>query len=99
MRGLTRTQIEVEFQPLGLRRLKGVPEPVACYRVVPRGTAGAEAAPSSGGPPVWPAPAFSLSASRPWWSLPSGRAHSSWEAPGPPRPQVPQPPGPQARWT
>jgi class 3 adenylate cyclase len=35
VRGLTRTQIEVEFQPLGARRLKGVPEPLACYRVVP----------------------------------------------------------------
>ena len=43
VRGLTRTQIEVEFQPLGLRRLKGIPEPVACYRVVARGTAGAGA--------------------------------------------------------
>jgi len=41
VRGLTRTQIEVEFQPLGSRRLKGVPEPVALYRVVPGGTAGA----------------------------------------------------------
>jgi class 3 adenylate cyclase len=39
VRALTRTQIGVDFQPLGLRRLKGVPEPVACYRVVPRGTA------------------------------------------------------------
>jgi class 3 adenylate cyclase len=44
VRGLTRTQIEVEFQPLGSRRLKGVPEPLACYRVVPRGTASAGAA-------------------------------------------------------
>jgi class 3 adenylate cyclase len=39
VRGLTRTQIEVEFQPLGSRRLKGVPEPVACYRVVARDAA------------------------------------------------------------
>ena len=38
-RGLTRTQIEVEFRPLGLRRLKGVPEPVPCYRVVARDAA------------------------------------------------------------
>jgi class 3 adenylate cyclase len=45
VRGLTRTQIEVEFQPLGSRRLKGVPEPLACYRVVPRGTVSAGAAP------------------------------------------------------
>jgi class 3 adenylate cyclase len=44
VRSITRTQIEVEFQPLGLRRLKGVPEPLACYRVVPRGTASAGAA-------------------------------------------------------
>ncbi len=43
VRGLTRTQIEVEFQPLGSRRLKGVPEPLVLYRVVPRGTVGAGA--------------------------------------------------------
>ena len=36
VRGLVRTQVEVEFQPLGARRLKGVAEPVPCYRVVPR---------------------------------------------------------------
>jgi class 3 adenylate cyclase len=37
VRNITRTQIEVEFQPLGQRRLKGVAEPIACYRVVSGG--------------------------------------------------------------
>ena len=50
VRSLTRTQLEVAFQPLGTRRLKGVPEPVACYRVVARDAAatGAPAARSAG---------------------------------------------------
>ncbi len=39
VRALTRTQIDVRFEPLGTRRLKGVAEPVACYRVL-RGGAG-----------------------------------------------------------
>lgn len=39
VRGLTRTSLEVTFEPLGARHLKGVPEPVPCYRVVPRGGA------------------------------------------------------------
>jgi class 3 adenylate cyclase len=38
VRGLTRTYLEVDFEPLGARRLKGVSEPIALYRVVPRGT-------------------------------------------------------------
>jgi class 3 adenylate cyclase len=40
VRGLTRTSLEVEFQPLGARRLKGVPEPMTLYRVVPRDATG-----------------------------------------------------------
>jgi class 3 adenylate cyclase len=53
VRGITRTQIEVEFQPLGLRRLKGVPEPLACYHVAARGTtpAGAARPTRAAGPP------------------------------------------------
>jgi class 3 adenylate cyclase len=39
VRALTRTSLEVAFEPLGTRRLKGVAEPVALYRVVPRGAA------------------------------------------------------------
>jgi class 3 adenylate cyclase len=38
VRNITRTQIDVEFQPLGLRRLKGLSEPITCYRVVPEAT-------------------------------------------------------------
>jgi class 3 adenylate cyclase len=49
VRALTRTYLDVEFQPLGLRRLKGVPEPVLCYRVAARGAAGA------GAPAAFPA--------------------------------------------
>jgi class 3 adenylate cyclase len=45
VRGLTRTSLDVAFEPLGSRRLKGVAEPVACYRVVPR-EAAAVAAPA-----------------------------------------------------
>jgi class 3 adenylate cyclase len=37
VRALTRASLEVEFEPLGARRLKGIEEPVACYRVVSRG--------------------------------------------------------------
>ena len=37
VRALTRTSVELEFEPLGTRRLKGIEEPVACYRVVSRG--------------------------------------------------------------
>ena len=59
VRGLTRTQIEVEFVSLGLRRLKGVPEPVACYRVVPRGSAAAGAPATR---PAWRRPSGLLAA-------------------------------------
>jgi class 3 adenylate cyclase len=38
VRALTRTYLDVEFEPLGSRRLKGVNEQIALYRVVPRGT-------------------------------------------------------------
>ena len=37
VRSLTRTYLEVEFEPLGTRRLKGVNEQLAIYRVVNRG--------------------------------------------------------------
>ena len=43
VRGLTRTYLDVDFVPLGARRLKGVAEPVALFRVEARavpGTAG-----------------------------------------------------------
>jgi class 3 adenylate cyclase len=35
VRALTRTYLDVEFEPLGARRLKGVNEQIALYRVVP----------------------------------------------------------------
>ena len=35
VRALTRTYLDVEFEPLGTRRLKGVNEQIALYRVVP----------------------------------------------------------------
>ena len=35
-RALTRTYLDVRFEPLGARRLKGLDEPIALYRVVPR---------------------------------------------------------------
>lgn len=38
VRALTRTYLDVEFEPLGARRLKGVNEQIALYRVVPHGT-------------------------------------------------------------
>jgi class 3 adenylate cyclase len=47
VRNITRTQIEVDFQPLGLRRLKGVAEPITCYRVVPGATARARSRPAA----------------------------------------------------
>ena len=37
VRALTRTYLEVEFEPLGARHLKGVNEQIAIYRVVPKG--------------------------------------------------------------
>jgi class 3 adenylate cyclase len=37
VRGLTRTSLPYGFVPLGARRLKGIAEPVALYRVVPEG--------------------------------------------------------------
>lgn len=39
VRALTRTYLDVDFEPLGSRRLKGVNEQIALYRVVPHGTA------------------------------------------------------------
>jgi class 3 adenylate cyclase len=38
VRALTRTYLDVDFVPQGARRLKGVNEPIAVYRVTPRGT-------------------------------------------------------------
>jgi class 3 adenylate cyclase len=40
VRSLTRTYLDVEFEPLGTRRLKGLDEPMMLERVVPRGAAG-----------------------------------------------------------
>jgi class 3 adenylate cyclase len=40
VRALTRTYLDVEFEPLGTRRLKGLDEPIAIDRVVPRASAG-----------------------------------------------------------
>jgi hypothetical protein len=37
VRALTRTYLDVDFEPLGSRRLKGVNEQIALYRVVPHG--------------------------------------------------------------
>ena len=37
VRALTRTFLDVRFEPLGTRRLKGLDEPMVLYRVVPRG--------------------------------------------------------------
>ena len=56
VRGLTRTYLDVAFEPLGARRLKGIAEPVPCYRVAPRGTAparGARGRPSGKGRRPW----------------------------------------------
>ncbi len=39
VRALTRTYLDVDFEPLGSRRLKGVNEQIALYRVVPHGMA------------------------------------------------------------
>jgi class 3 adenylate cyclase len=39
VRALTRTYLDVDFEPLGSRRLKGVNEQIALYRVVPHGAA------------------------------------------------------------
>jgi class 3 adenylate cyclase len=41
VRALTRTYLDVTFEPLGARRLKGLEEPIAIYRVVPAATPGA----------------------------------------------------------
>lgn len=38
VRGLTRTALPYGFVPVGTRRLKGIAEPIALYRVVPEGT-------------------------------------------------------------
>jgi class 3 adenylate cyclase len=43
VRSLTRTYLDVEFEPLGTRRLKGLDEPIAIDRVFPRGAAGSRA--------------------------------------------------------
>jgi class 3 adenylate cyclase len=40
VRSLTRTYLDVEFEPLGTRRLKGLDEPIGIDRVFPRGAAG-----------------------------------------------------------
>ena len=40
VRSLTRTYLDVEFKPLGTRRLKGLDEPIGIDRVLPRGAAG-----------------------------------------------------------
>ena len=40
VRALTRTYLDVTFEPLGARRLKGVDEPITVYRVVPGGAPG-----------------------------------------------------------
>jgi class 3 adenylate cyclase len=56
VRGLTRTYLDVAFEPLGPRRLKGIAEPVPCYRVVDRGeaaTRGTRARPAAGGRRPW----------------------------------------------
>jgi class 3 adenylate cyclase len=54
VRSLTRTYLDVDFVPLGTRRLKGVEEPIALYRVAPRGTVPARARPrAAGGRPRW----------------------------------------------
>jgi class 3 adenylate cyclase len=39
VRGLTRTSLPYAFVPVGTRRLKGIAEPVALYRVLPEGAA------------------------------------------------------------
>jgi class 3 adenylate cyclase len=51
IRGLTLTYLDVAFEPLGARHLKGIAEPVACYRVVARGEVPVHlrAGPSAGG--------------------------------------------------
>jgi len=54
VRSLTRTYLDVDFVALGTRRLKGVEEPIAIYRVAPRGTAPARArSRGAGGRPRW----------------------------------------------
>jgi class 3 adenylate cyclase len=44
VRSLTRTYLDVEFEPMGTRRLKGLDEPIAIDRVTPRGPANGQAA-------------------------------------------------------
>lgn len=39
VRGVVRTSLDLDFEPLGARRLKGIAEPIACYRVRPRAAA------------------------------------------------------------
>jgi class 3 adenylate cyclase len=41
VRALTRTYLDVTFEPLGARRLKGLDEPITVYRVVPATAPGA----------------------------------------------------------
>ena len=55
VRSLTRTYLDVEFEPLGTRRLKGLDEPIAIERVLPRGAAGSRGRSRRAGP------------SRAWW--------------------------------
>jgi hypothetical protein len=42
VRALTRTYLDVEFEPLGSRRLKGVNEQIALYRIAGRASPGAQ---------------------------------------------------------
>jgi len=51
VRSLTRTYLDVEFEPLGTRRLKGLDEPIMLERVVPRGAAGSRGTRSRRGSP------------------------------------------------
>jgi len=55
VRSLTRTYLDVEFEPLGTRRLKGLDEPIAIDRVLPRGAASSRGRSRHAGP------------SRAWW--------------------------------
>ena len=44
VRALTRTVVDVSYQPLGTRQLKGVAEPIGIYRAIPAGSPEAAAA-------------------------------------------------------
>jgi len=49
VRSLTRASLDVVFESLGPRHLKGVGEPVACYRVVPYAAPAGVRSPAGGG--------------------------------------------------